>query len=235
MKAQKLLFGLSFCNLLIGLFAFVCMTSMTSCDDHEPVDTGIHPGYLLLTDHTVTSEHDYYNLPGNSRSSVVGVVFATATPSHPALAVMLNEFEGKYCDYLVSCGASTVDSVYNGRTNTISMLDAKEDSITDICPLALEMQQSHKNGQSEFLPSVAEMRLLVASLSVVNPVLTRFGGTPVCVDPARDCWYWTSTESASSQTRYAWLCSAVNGGILETTKTESHKARAIIELNYPSN
>ena len=232
MKIHRFLLGLSLFDFLSGMVAILCMYAFTSCDDHAPVDDGIHPGYLLLSDHSVVSEETYSSFPDASRSPVVGVVFATATASHPSLAVMLNEFEGKYCDTLVSCGASTNDTLFNGRANTISMMEATVDTVADICPLAVLAQCSHNDGQSDFIPSVAEMRLLSSASHVVNPVISRHGGTPVCVDPAGDCWYWTSTESASSQKRFSWLCSAVNGGILETVKTERHKARIIVELNY---
>lgn len=232
MRTQRILLGLSLFDFLSGILAILCMYAFTSCDDHTPIDNGIHPGYLLLSDHSVVSDYTFSSLPDDSRSPVVGVVFATATASHPALAVILTEFEGKYCDTLVSCGASTSDTLFNGRVNTISMMEAKADSLTDICPLAVLAQSSHKDGQSDFIPSVAEMRLLCSAAPVVNPMIVKYGGTPVCDDPASDCWYWTSTESASSQKRFSWLCSSVNGGILETVKTERHKARVIVELNY---
>lgn len=70
-----------------------------------------------------------------------------------------------------------------------------------------------------------------AAARQINPIIERFGGTPIALNG--DCWYWTSTEVTENAGLQAWLCSAVNGGILPTPKTESHKARAVVEIHYP--
>ena len=89
----------------------------------------------------------------------------------------------------------------------------------------------HENGQSDFIPSVAEQRLLAAAARQINPIIERFEGTPIALNG--DCWYWTSTEVKENAGLQAWICYAVNGGILPTPKTESHKARAVVEIHYP--
>ena len=84
-------------------------------------------------------------------------------------------------------------------------------------------------GQSAYIPSVAEMRLLNASLPAVNSVLRRCGGDAISED-AGGCWYWTSTEVSGQAGAKAWLYSLGTGAIQETPKTEAHPARIIITL-----
>lgn len=55
-------------------------------------------------------------------------------------------------------------------------------------------------GQSAYIPSVAQMRLLYAVRETVNPVIVeRCGGHPLPLDEY-DCWYWTSTEVSGQET-----------------------------------
>lgn len=228
MKKEYIIFA------VITALSLVFTGILTSCDSHEEIDTSIHPGFVLLDDHSVMDTATYKAHFHETGRQVVGVVFATATDDHPMLAVMLDEMEDTFCDSLMSCGTNTDVSAFNGNSNTISMLNATNDSGYCMCPLALSVQESHYNGQSDYIPSVAEMRLLTSAAIVVNPVIERFGGTPIGIGADEDCWYWTSTEVSGSQTVHSWLCSAVNGGIMETPKTEKHKTRAIVQLNYPA-
>jgi hypothetical protein len=65
----------------------------------------------------------------------------------------------------------------------------------------------------------------------INPIIKRLGGTPISLSD--DCWYWTSNEVSGNETNQAWLCSAPNGSILESSKIKAHKVRTIIQINYP--
>ena len=85
-------------------------------------------------------------------------------------------------------------------------------------------------GQSAYVPSVAQMRLLYASREVVNPYIERCGGVSI-PDSANECWYWTSTEVAGQETAKAWLYSTGSSAIQETPKWQAHKVRPIITLN----
>ena len=97
-------------------------------------------------------------------------------------------------------------------------------------PLAMKMMAYHENGQSDYIPSVAEMRLLCHAAPVINKVIAELGGMPLQL--SGDCWYWTSTEVASNKELHAWLISSVNGGILATPKNQAHRARAIVRVSY---
>ena len=86
-------------------------------------------------------------------------------------------------------------------------------------------------GQSAYVPSVAEMRLLYAARKTVNPVLELCGGDTLPADNNSDCWYWTSTEVEGQQTAKAWLYSIGSGAMQETPKTQAHRVRPIITIN----
>lgn len=86
-------------------------------------------------------------------------------------------------------------------------------------------------GQSAYIPSVAQMRLLYAARETVNPVLELCGGDTLPADNNGDCWYWTSTEVEGQQTAKAWLYSTGSGSMQETPKIQAHRVRPIITLN----
>lgn len=85
-------------------------------------------------------------------------------------------------------------------------------------------------GQSAYVPSVAQMRLLYAARGIINPVIEKCGGDPLPTE-ADECWYWTSTEVEGQQTVKAWLYSTASGAMQETPKTQAHKVRPIITIN----
>lgn len=214
---------------LLGLTLVLSLGMFCSCDDHEVVDRTVHIGYVLCDDHTCMDTAKFFN---QSRRKAVGVVFSEKTEEHQALVVMFDETEGMFCDSLgMSNGTSGSKTDYDGFANTTAMINSYDKTTGKGSPLAMIMYDFHTNGQSDYLPSVAEFQLLVAALPVVNPIIERFGGTPI--DVQGDCWYWTSTEVSENPEMQAWLCSAVDGGALPTPKIQSHKARAIVQLFYP--
>ena len=201
----------------------------TSCDNHEPIDRDIHVGYVLCNDHSCMDTASYFN---QTKRKAVGVVFAEKTDEHPALAVMFDEVNEVFCDSVgMVNGTSTDVTSFCGFKNTIAMYNSYSAETGKGSPLAMEMINFHTNGQSDYLPSVAEQRLLASSACVINPVLERLGGTPIALEG--DCWYWTSTEVEDNPGVQAWLCTTDNGRFLATKKTQRHKARAIVEIYDP--
>lgn len=201
----------------------------TSCDNHEPIDRDIHVGYVLCNDHSCMDTASYFN---QTKKQAVGVVFAEKTDDHPALAVMFDEVNEVFCDSVgMVNGTSTDITSFCGFKNTVAMYNSYSAETGKGSPLAMEMINFHANGQSDYLPSVAEQRLLASSARVINPVLERLGGTPIALEG--DCWYWTSTEVEDNPGVQAWLCSADNGRFLPTPKIQRHKARAIVEIYDP--
>lgn len=211
--------------LLVLFLATLC----GSCDDHEPIDPNVHIGYVLCDDHSCMDTATYFN---QSKRKAVGVVFAEKTEDHPALVVMFKEVEDIFCDSIgLNNGTSKDITTFDGYENTIAMYNSSDEDSGKGSPLAKRMMAFHEHGQSDYIPSVAEQRLLVASSRIINPIIERFDGTPIELDG--DCWYWTSTEVEENPGLQAWLCSSVNGGILPTPKIEAHKARVIVQINYP--
>lgn len=201
----------------------------TSCDNHEPIDRDIHVGYVLCNDHSCMDTASYFN---QTKRKAVGVVFAEKTDDHPVLAVMFDELNEVFCDSVgMVNGTSTDITSFCGFKNTVAMYNSYSAETSKGSPLAMKMINFHANGQSDYLPCVAEQRLLASSARVINPVLEKLGGTPIALEG--DCWYWTSTEVEDNPGVQAWLCSADNGRFLPTPKTQRHKARAIVEIYDP--
>lgn len=228
MKIRKKWEALCSCMLM-----FCMLSLLASCDKHEAVDRGIHVGYVLCSDHSCMSLDAYGKQEG---MVAVGVVFAEQTDEHPALAVALTQYEDCFCDSLgMVNGTSGSTTAYDGFSNTVSMYNSyvvnEETKVGHGCPIAMRTYDAGYYGQSLYIPSVAEMRLLCKGAPIVNRTLAALGGTPITLDGK--CWYWTSTEVSDNAGSQAWLCSALNGGVQETPKTESHLARPILQLNYP--
>ncbi|MEE3386499.1 MAG: hypothetical protein VZR36_15830, partial [Prevotella sp.] len=99
-------------------------------------------------------------------------------------------------------------------------------------PLGLLAFRHHWFFQSDYVPSVAELGLLYSSLSIVNPIIERCGGTPVNRSPENaGCWYWTSTEVEQNKMNQAWLFSMADGSRHKAPKTNCYRARLIVEYN----
>lgn len=176
---------------VLSMMLMVAITIFsTSCDNHEPIDRDIHVGYVLCNDHSCMDTASYFN---QTKRKAVGVVFAEKTDEHPALAVMFDEVNEVFCDSVgMVNGTSTDVTSFCGFKNTVAMYNSYSAETGKGSPLAMEMINFHTNGQSDYLPSVAEQRLLASSSRVINPVLERLGGTPIALEG--DCWYWTSTK-----------------------------------------
>ena len=126
----------------------------------------------------------------------------------------------------VKQGTSGDINAYDGNENTYALLNARETE----SPLAEAVFDVWHYGQSAYVPSVGQMRLLYSVKHLINPILVQLGGDPLS-DSADDCWYWTSTEVKGQEYLKAWLYSTSSGSIQETPKWQSHKARPIITLN----
>ena len=98
-------------------------------------------------------------------------------------------------------------------------------------PLAKEVFALWKYGQSAYIPSVAQYRLLYAQKEKINWYLSKCLGD-LLSDEAGQCWYWTSTEVSGQSEEKAWLFSMQSSAIQETPKCQKHKARPIITINY---
>lgn len=211
--------------------AVLSVLTFTSCDEHEHIDTSIKMGYVLCDDHRVMSLSAYQS---QSESKAVGVIFTPASEVTPALAVSLEEIPAvQFCSILgYEQGTSGSLTAFDGFRNTTSLQNTIDISKGLGSPMADLVFRSGKYGQSTFVPSVAEFRLLISGLPVVNPVIEALGGKPINTSPAGGgCWYWSSTEVAQNMSKQAWLVSTAAGGSYEETpKDDYHPVRTVIAV-----
>ena len=211
-------------------FSFLGMLTvlLSSCDAHKGFpDTSMQPTHILCTDGRVVSLNDYRNSDKKAIAVVFYINHNTDIEGNGYAVYLWDISPLAFADSLnVSQGTSADITAYDGNTNTFAIYNASGTS----SPLADKVFDIWQYGQSAYIPSVAQMRLLYSAKSTVNPIIEECGGTPLPETPD-DCWYWTSTEVNGQQTAKAWLYSIGSGAIQETPKTQAHKARPIITLN----
>lgn len=207
------------------------MTAMlyAACDAHiETPDMEIRPGHVLCADGTALSYSQY----AVSGKQAVAVVFDTGQHGETegnGYAVYLWEIAPEaFADSLgVAQGTSADTEAFDGNANTFAIYDTRETA----SPMAEAVFDLWCYGQSAYIPSVAQMRLMYAAGEIVNPVIEQCGGDTLPLADDTDCWYWTSTEVEGQETAKAWLYSLGSGSMQETPKTQAHRVRPIITLN----
>lgn len=201
---------------------------LAACDAHiEVPDTAVRPGHVLCVDGKAVPYSEYEN----SGKQAIAVVFHTYSDGETegnGYAVYLWDMAPKaFADSLgVEQGTSADITAYDGNANTNALHGMDETT----SPMAESVFALWKYGQSAYVPSVAQMRLLYAARGIINPVIEKCGGDPLPTE-ANECWYWTSTEVEGQQTVKAWLYSTASGAMQETPKTQAHKVRPIITIN----
>ena len=198
-----------------------------ACDAHIDVpDTAVRPGHILCEDGTALSYVQYEQ----SGKRAIAVVFDTekrGDTEGDGYAVYLWDIApAAFADSLgVAQGTSADIGALDGNMNTFALYDTRETA----SPMAEAVFDLWRYGQSAYVPSVAQMRLLYAAKASINPYIKSCGGEPL-PDDADECWYWTSTEVEGQETAKAWLFSMGSGAIQETPKLQGHKVRAIVTL-----
>ena len=201
---------------------------LVSCDAHfDFPDTAVKPGHILCTDGKAIPYNEYKD----SGSQAIAVVFhigPSGDTEGDGYAVYLHDLApAAFADSIGVAQKTSADiRAMDGNGNTFALYDTKETA----SPLAEAVFDLWRYGQSAYIPSVAQMRLLYSLKEAINPVIEKCGGEPL-PDEADDCWYWTSTEVEGQQTAKAWLYSVGSGAMQETPKTQPHRARPIITLN----
>lgn len=203
---------------------------LTACDKHRDFpDTAMKVGHILCTDGRVMSREDY----NQSGKEAIAVVFYLNLHDDEDVtgngyAVYLHDLSPQaFADSIgVSQGTSADLTAMDGNENTFALYNTTEVS----SPMAEQVFDIWRYGQSAYIPSVAQMRLLYAAKPYINKVIKECGGEPL-TDEAPEVWYWTSTEVGGQETAKAWLYSTGSGAIQETPKWQAHKVRPIITLN----
>lgn len=204
------------------------MLGVAACDEHRDFpDTSMKVGHILCTDGKVISYEDY-SLSGKEAIAVVFHLNRDEAMAGNGYAVYLHDLTPEaFADSIgIAQGTSADLAALDGNENTFALYETTETA----SPMAEQVFDLWRYGQSAYVPSVAQMRLLYASREAVNPYIERCGGVPI-PDSANECWYWTSTEVAGQETAKAWLYSTGSGAIQETPKWQAHKVRPIITLN----
>lgn len=211
---------------------FFVLLSLTlllgSCDKHiDFPDNTMKIGHVLCTDGKVLS-YDFYK---KSDKEAIAVVFSINTDKEiegEGYAVYLRDlYPEQFADSLGVAQKTSADiTAHDGNANTFSLYNSKDVE----SPMAIAVFDLWRYGQSAYIPSVAQMRLLYISKEYINPIIEKLGGSPI-VDEPDDCWYWTSTEVKGQETAKSWLYSLGSGAMQETPKIQSHKIRPIVTIN----
>lgn len=171
--------------------------ALAACDAHiEEPDKTVRPGHVLCVDGKAVPYSEYEN----SGKQAIAVVFHTYSDGETegnGYAVYLWDMTPKaFADSLgVEQGTSADIAAYDGNENTFALYDTEETA----SPMAEAVFALWKYGQSAYIPSVAQMRLLYSAQTVINPIIEKCGGDPLPTE-ADECWYWTSTEVEGQQT-----------------------------------
>lgn len=210
------------------MFMVAATMMFSSCDEHKDFpDTAMKVGHILCTDGNIHTLEDVRS----QKKEPIAIVFYVNQSDEVAgngYAVYLNDLElTAFADSLgITQGTSTSLTALDGNANTFNIYNTKDTQ----SPLANAVFQLWHFGQSAYVPSVAQMRLLYSMKNAINPYIIECGGSPI-PDVADECWYWTSTEVNGQASAKAWLYSLSSGSMQETPKDQYHKARPIITLN----
>lgn len=208
------------------MLAFIGI-AVTSCDGHHPEpDMGMKVGDVLCTDGQILPLESWKK----SGKEGIGIVFHVNTNPDTegrGYAVYLHDLEPvAFADSLgIKQGTSADAYAYDGNANTYALMSQRNVG----SPMADAVFELWRYGQSAYVPSVAQLRLLNDARSRINMNIEYIGGEAIADDPD-GCWYWSSTEVAGQESVKAWLYSLSQGAMQETPKTQNHKVRPIITI-----
>ena len=208
---------------------YICAALMAvafvSCDEHRDFpDTAMKTCDILCTDGKVVRFEDMQS-QGKKPIAVVFHINQTDNMEGTGFAVYLWDIaSAEFSDSIgVKQTTSANVTAYDGNSNTYAM------HASGVSPAADEVFNMWHYGQSAYIPSVAQMRLLYQAKNTVNTYIQRCGGDVISDNPD-ECWYWTSTEVKDQESAKAWLYSLASGALQETPKEQPHKIRPIITL-----
>ena len=207
------------------LCAALMAVAFVSCDEHRDFpDTAMKTCDILCTDGKVVRFEDMQS-QGKKPIAVVFHINQTDNMEGTGYAVYLWDIaSAEFSDSIgVKQTTSANVTAYDGNSNTYAM------HASGVSPAADEVFNMWHYGQSAYIPSVAQMRLLYQAKNAVNSYIQRCGGDVISDNPD-ECWYWTSTEVKDQESAKAWLYSLASGALQETPKEQPHKIRPIITL-----
>lgn len=213
----------------IKLFLSSLPLMLASCDAHfDFPDTSVHVGDIICTDGDILRYEDWRH----SGKEAVAVVFhlnGDESVEGTGYGVYLHDLESvcfaDTCGFRQNTSCSLMEE--DGNLNTYRIMEA-DDCSSELADAVFDLWAY---GQSAYIPSVAQMRILFQAKEHVNTSIARLWGD-LLPDDADSCWYWTSTEVEGQSDMKAWLFSTGSGVIQETPKMQPHKARPVITINY---
>ena len=210
---------------LHAIIAALLATIFVACDEHRDFpDTTMKTCDILCTDGKIVRFNDLAS-GDKSPIAVVYHINQSEDMEGTAYAVYLWDIMPEaYSDSIgVRQNTSASVTAFDGNSNTYAMF------ASGFSPAAEAVFDMWRYGQSAYIPSVAQLRLLYAAKSTINSFIKQCGGDAIPDDPD-ECWYWSSTEVEGQETAKAWLFSLASGALQETPKEQVHKIRPIITL-----
>jgi len=207
------------------ILAALLATTFVACDEHRDFpDTTMKTCDILCTDGKIVRFDDL----ASGDKAPIGVVYhinQSEDMEGTAYAVYLWDIMPEaYSDSIgVRQNTSASVTAFDGNSNTYAMY------ASGFSPAAEAVFDMWRYGQSAYIPSVAQLRLLYAAKNTINSYIRQCGGDAIPDDPD-ECWYWSSTEVEGQETAKAWLFSLASGALQETPKLQNHKIRPIITL-----
>ena len=172
--------------------------ALAACDAHiEESEETKYPVHVLCVDGTVIPYSEYEQ----SKEQAIAVVFHIGSDGETegnGYAVYLWDMTPKaFADSLgVEQGTSADITAYDGNENTFALYETEETA----SPMAEAVFALWKYGQSAYVPSVAQMRLLYAARGIINPE-TRFRPKPTSAGTGHRRRWKDSRRSKHGSTR----------------------------------
>ena len=147
--------------------AVVMAIGLAACDAHiEVPDTAVRPGHILCTDGTALPYSEYKR----SGKQAIAVVFDTGqhgeTEGNGYAVYLWDIAPAAFADSLgVEQGTSADMTAYDGNANTFALYNTQETA----SPMAEAVFDLWYYGQSAYVPSVAQMRLLLSLIHISEP------------------------------------------------------------------
>lgn len=209
----------------ICLSVLIAWLSMVSCSEHDYQESyygNISVGSVLLDDNQIVAIDGLDSL---SLKHAIGVVIGTRSDS-VWIVSSTDLGQHSYLDTLVSVSSVSSD-LYElcGRENTAALLLA--DSRSDAA-LAVQTFNECSPVKGWFLPSIGELKMLSANLSLVSNIMNSING-----DSFSTGQYLSSSQDGSStdtEQMYAYCITLRTGYVSSILKTEKALVRPVIRL-----
>lgn len=206
-------------------FVFSFLSSCT-CHHFDEVKAPFKVGHVLCSDGAIMSLCDF----AMSDKEAIGIVFKVnedVADGELGYAVYINDMGSfAFAEQLgIAQNTSANVDAEDGNENTYSLYTSQEVK----SPMAEAVFDMWRYGQSAYVPSVAQMKLLFSVKEFINRRIEAVGGEPI-VDDFDHCWFWTSTEVAGQQENKGWLYFMNSGSVQETPKNQEHKVRPVITI-----